>query len=346
MKKRDILIITLTLIALVSLVLIIRGIIPETKSLEEIKVEIDNLFLAGMNTTYYGDWVLPEEEVKEMKTLWAELGLGETDVIELWVAIFDNCSNWVDLYTAREFDCSEMSALFECVMEQLGYATCIVESDKYKHAWCLVETSDESLLPVECTGMFIPWEGSNIMTWVDYFVYDMDKRFETIYEAEQYCSGDYDWWNSWQVEELTLDEVKVEEFVSEWLEKYVSHETLLIDKVTHLESGQYWSFSTVFEEGYEIEVMVEVKQGGPIDVLLFNSGQYLQFERFMKGKGTTVEYFVTGSALNVMSKSYTFQIPSSDRYYVVISNGGGIKGGARPKGDVAVYLKVVAIVHP
>jgi len=315
-----------------------------TANFETIQAGIDNLFLDLVNTTYYGNWMLSKEDVRELEGARVEAGLSEVDMIELWVGVFGECTNWVDLYTAGQFDCSEMSALFECMMEQAGYQTYIVGSDKYTHAWCLVEMADKSLLPVECTGMFIPWEGSNIMTWEDYF--DYDERFETIYEGEQYCLGDYDWWNSVQLEDLTFDEVEMNEFVSEWMEKHVSEEVLVIEETEYLEYEQYWSVSTVLEEDNEIEVTVEVEQGGPIDVLLFDSGQYLQFEQFMGGSRESFEYLVTGSALNVMSKSYTFQIPSSDRYYVVISNAGGIEGGARPEGDIAVYLKVVAIVRP
>lgn len=81
-------------------------------------------------------------------------------------------------------------------------------------------------------------------------------------------------------------------------------------------------------------------------MLLFDSGAYLQSEQFMEDGGTTGECFVTGSALDVMSKSHTFQIPSSDCCNVITSNAGGIEGGARPEGNMAAYLKVVATVPP
>jgi len=345
MKKWSILISTLTLIVIMALVVIIACGTPETESPEDIKAEIDNLFLDEFNATYYGNWMLGKEYVRELEGARVEAGLSEVDIIELWVDIFRECTNWHELYTLGVYDCSEMSALFECVMEQAGYPSCITCSSKYAHAWALVKTEerDEGYLPVECTGMFIPWEGSSLMSWDDYL--DYDDLFETIYEAEEYCPGDYDWWNSGQLEDLTVDEIKMEDLVSEWVEEHVSHQ-VLVDETEYLEYGVYWWVSTVLEEGDEIEATVEVEQGGPIDVLLFNSDQYLQFEQFMEGEGTTLEYFVVGSALNVTSKSYTFQIPSSDSYYVVISNAGGIEGGATPEGDVAVYLKVVAIVHP
>jgi hypothetical protein len=346
MKKRSTLIATLILTTTVASLLVMACIGPETETPEDVKAEIDNLFLDSFNATYYGNWLLSKEYVRELEGARVEAELSEVDIIELWVDIFRECTNWPELYTLGVYDCSEMSALFECMMEQASYPSCITASVEYRHAWALVKTEeqDEGYLPVECTGMFIPWEGSSLMSWDDYL--DYDDLFETIYEAEEFCPGDYDWWNSGQLEDLTVDEIKMEELISEWVEERVNQEVLVADETKYLEYGQYWHVSTLLEEGYEIEVTVEVEQGGPIDVLLFDSDQYLQFEQFMEGEGTTFEYFVVGSALNVTSKSYAFEIPSSDRYYVVISNAGGIEGGATPEGDVAAYLKAVAIVHP
>lgn len=346
MKKRPTLIVTLTLIAIVVSLPVMACVAPETETPEDIRAEIDNLFLDSFNATYYGNWLLSKEYVRELEGARVEAGLSEVDIIELWVDIFRECTNWHELYTLGVYDCSEMSALFECVMEQAGYPSCIAGSSKYRHAWALVKTEerDEGYLPVECTGMFIPWEGSSLMSWDDYF--DYDDLLETIYEAEEYCPGDYDWWNSGQLEDLTIDEMKMEEFVSGWVEEHVSQEVIVADETKYLEQGVYWFASTVLKEGDELEVTVEVKQGGLIDVLLFDSGDYLQFEQFMEGTGEEFTYFVAGSALNVTSKSYTFQIPSSDRYYVVINNAGRIEGGATPEGEVAVYLKVVATVRP
>jgi hypothetical protein len=350
MKKRPTLIVMLTLIAIVASVLAVACGTQETETPEDIEAEIDNLFLGTAGTTYYGNWLLSKEDVRELEGLRVEAGLSEVDMIELWVEIFGECSNWLDLYTRGVYDCSEMSALFECMMEQVGYPSYATYSSEYAHAWVLVKTEerDEGYLPVECTGMFIPWSGTafatGTMSWNDYFEYD--KLFETIYEAEEYWPGQYDWWNSGQLEDLALDEMKMEEFLSEWLEERVSYEVVVTDETQYLEYGAYWSVSTVLEEGYEIEVTAEVEQGGPIDVLLLNSDQSLQFEQFMAGEGTALEYFVVGSALNVTSKSYAFQIPSSDSYYFVMSNAGGIEGGATPEGDVTVYLEVIVTVQP
>ena len=77
-------------------------------------------------------------------------------------------------------------------------------------------------------------------------------------------------------------------------------------------------------------------------MLLMNSGDLLIFEnRVVKGESGSFQHFKKGSALNVKSIVYEFTIPSDDRYFIVLSNAGGIEGGARPVGDVTVYIKVM-----
>ena len=128
-------------------------------------------------------------------------GMSEAESIEHLADVMRDGSNWVDLYNVGRFDCTEMSALVECFMEQTGYPTLIAMCHARKHAWVLVET-EEGYLPVECTGMFIPWDGTEDMTYDDYF--DYDELFQTIYEAEECHPGQFDWWNSAEVDELKL----------------------------------------------------------------------------------------------------------------------------------------------
>jgi len=116
-----------------------------------------------------------------------------------------------------------------------------------------------------------------------------------------------------------------------------------VEQSSFIEYGSAWHSSTVFQEGTSIDVMTRVEEGGPIDVLLMDSKNFLDFQEFMERETTSFYYFKTGSALNVKHISFTFTFPSTDRYFIVLSNAGGIEGGARPVGDVTVYIKV--IVH-
>jgi len=103
----------------------------------------------------------------------------------------------------------------------------------------------------------------------------------------------------------------------------------------------YWHYSTTFQEGLSIHVTVIVEEGGPIDVLLMDSGQFLEFQRFMESQTQSFRDFKAGSALNVKHISFTFTFPSTDRYFIVLNNADGIEGGAVPVGQVTVYIKIV-----
>lgn len=126
-------------------------------------------------------------------------------------------------------------------------------------------------------------------------------------------------------------------------EKFIPQEKktiLLFEETKYIKYGEYYTSSTVMNEGDKIQVTTDVKQGGPVDVILLNSYNQLEFVEFMEKRRSSINFFKIGSALNVMSKSYTFEIPSTDRYFIIINNGGGFQGGAEPNGDVSVYMKV------
>ena len=101
---------------------------------------------------------------------------------------------WIHDYEETVFDCSEMSAYMEWYLENAGWNCNIVVGDtpfgSGRHAWLLVETSEDAYMPVESTTIEIVW-------WADpnfdnYFVYE--SSFETIIEALDYLESDYDWW--------------------------------------------------------------------------------------------------------------------------------------------------------
>jgi hypothetical protein len=122
----------------------------------------------------------------------------------------------------------------------------------------------------------------------------------------------------------------------------ISVSSSFVDESPFIEYGGAWHYSTVFRKGATIHVTVRVEEGGPIDVLLMNSGDFLDFDHFMKGEGGTFQYFEMGSALNVKSVYYQFTIPSDDRYFIVLNNAGRVEGGgAIPVGAVTVYVKIV-----
>jgi len=100
-----------------------------------------------------------------------------------------------EAYKLHVFDCSEMSAALEWVLENDGFHTIIVTGDspdgkEGKHAWLLVEVVSGQYMPVEATT-------SSIIYWANpyfnnYFKYDQE--FETIHEALAYSHIEFDWW--------------------------------------------------------------------------------------------------------------------------------------------------------
>lgn len=123
-------------------------------------------------------------------------------------------SKWVDEYELNAWDCSQMSAYMEYILENSGYHTVIriakVEGSNNSHAWILVEFNQE-WLAYECTDRFwvFPDEETALKysTSQTYYcnpsMYDAGIEYEDIYELwddYQYRDGreifisEFGWW--------------------------------------------------------------------------------------------------------------------------------------------------------
>ena len=101
---------------------------------------------------------------------------------------------WIQPYQEGVFDCSEMSAYLERYLENKGWHTIIVVGNSPfgsgRHAWLLVETSQDHYMPVEPTNVQVVWwEDPN---FDNYFKYDHE--FEKIQDALKYDPTEFDWW--------------------------------------------------------------------------------------------------------------------------------------------------------
>jgi len=99
-----------------------------------------------------------------------------------------------DLYKANLFDCSEMSAALERLLENEGFHTVIVAGEspfgEGYHAWLLVELAENQYMPVEATAWSIVYWGSPYFdNYFDYYY-----QFEGIEEALAYNPTEFDWW--------------------------------------------------------------------------------------------------------------------------------------------------------
>lgn len=124
-------------------------------------------------------------------------------------------SNWVDNYELGGWDCSQMSAYMEFMLENCGYNTIIVEAEtdysESGHAWILVEFQ-QGRLAYECTGRYWvypneavarSYEPYNAVHWNPSF-YTAGVQYEGIYDVwsdyKQYSNGEdvfleeYGWW--------------------------------------------------------------------------------------------------------------------------------------------------------
>ena len=121
------------------------------------------------------------------------------------VSEFLNNGKWIDKYEKGGWDCSQMSAYTEFVLENNGVHCIIVKSDKMEHAWVMVETED-GLIAYETTGRFYMYKdkmtalrhGSN-----DYNAsfYTEGVRYESIYdvwednkEYRDWFISEFKWW--------------------------------------------------------------------------------------------------------------------------------------------------------
>ncbi len=126
-------------------------------------------------------------------------------------------SDWVDDYEMGGWDCSQMAAYMEFMLENCGYNVVIrvadVEGEDYGHAWILVEFK-EGMLAYECTSrhwvypsesVARSYEPHSYVYWCP-SMYDAGVRYESIYDIwndyKQYSNGEkgflneFGWWTN------------------------------------------------------------------------------------------------------------------------------------------------------
>lgn len=126
-------------------------------------------------------------------------------------------SEWVDDYDAGGWDCSQMAAYMEFMLENCGYHTVIREADlqgeQYGHAWILVKFR-QGWLAYECTGRYWVYPDEATARSYDPYgtvhwnpsKYDAGMQYESIYDIwddyKQYSNGEevflkeYGWWTN------------------------------------------------------------------------------------------------------------------------------------------------------
>lgn len=94
----------------------------------------------------------------------------------------------------------------------------------------------------------------------------------------------------------------------------------ILDETTTVYSDEYLSYSNRLDGGTTITIGVWT-DGTPVDLFLMNAQDFDEYESVQQTwEAETFSYYVAGSALHVVSKTYTWVVPKSNTYYIVVDN--------------------------
>ena len=116
-------------------------------------------------------------------------------------------------------------------------------------------------------------------------------------------------------------------------------EEVLCDETPQVDVGLSWYYSVIAHEGATLTVSMRT-DGNAVDLFLMDSAGFDEYQSVQSGPATTFNYYVDGSSLNVVQKTYAFTVPDSDRYYIVIDNTATPDNGAYAGVPVNVHVKV------
>ena len=114
-------------------------------------------------------------------------------------------------------------------------------------------------------------------------------------------------------------------------------ELLTADEET-VEIDYYWFNWFTGEEGETI--LVEVSSDQPVDVFLMDGTDFDEFEGVMNGSRETFHYYIDGSKMDTKGVAYSFDLPSTQLYYVVVDNTDVPDDGAYAQENATVSLKI------
>lgn len=118
-----------------------------------------------------------------------------------------------------------------------------------------------------------------------------------------------------------------------------------LDETKTIDIDMYYEISlTGIQAGDILNVNVQVTKGGPVDVLLMKSSDYVNYLKAVQSEqGGIFNYYVDGSSDSVKSKTYSVTFPESGEYYLVVDNTDNPAGWASPAGSVDVRTKVTVV---
>lgn len=113
----------------------------------------------------------------------------------------------------------------------------------------------------------------------------------------------------------------------------------LLNEGKQITSGQFAYYSFSGTKGATINVNFTISSGNAVNLMLMDSTNYNAFSTACTGNTAgSFQYYVSGSSLASVSKSYSFTLPETQTYYVIIDNAGCVNGGATPTGSVTYQI--------
>jgi len=113
------------------------------------------------------------------------------------------------------------------------------------------------------------------------------------------------------------------------------------DETRTINDNEYLVYSFSGNSGNVINVSIDVVNGNAIDIFLLNSEQFINYQSILLGSSSKDFYFFSiGHGNKIKSKSYSFEFPETDKYYIMIDNTFRPENGAIPSGNVDVKLTI------
>ncbi|VVB90785.1 Uncharacterised protein [uncultured archaeon] len=111
-------------------------------------------------------------------------------------------------------------------------------------------------------------------------------------------------------------------------------------ETTKIEANEYLVYKFQGTATNNLDVTIEVFSGDSIDMLLFNSENFTEYQSMMKsGKPKPYNPYSTGKGMDLKYIKYSFVIPANDTYYIVEDNTYLPDNGGLPGGSVIVQMK-------
>lgn len=114
----------------------------------------------------------------------------------------------------------------------------------------------------------------------------------------------------------------------------------ILDETTTVYPDEYLSYSNRLDGGTTITIGVWT-DGNPVDLFLMDAQDFDEYESVQQTwAAETFSHYVAGSALHVVSKTYTWVVPESNTYYIVVDNTEAPDDGAYAGRAVNVHVRI------